>query len=45
MATRKLLDSPVFSDVDSTDTWLHDLQIWKCVTKLEKKKQGLVIYL
>ena len=32
-------------DVDNTDSWLHDLQLWKCVTDLDKKQQGPVIYL
>ena len=45
MATRKLLNPLVLTDVDSIDTQLHDLQIWKCVTDLEKKQQGPVIYL
>ena len=45
MATRKLLNPPALTDVDRIDTWLHDLQIWKCVTDLEKKQQGPVIYL
>ena len=45
MATRKLLNPPVLTDVDSIDTWLRDLQIWKYVTDLEKKHQGPVIYL
>ena len=45
VATRKFLNPPVLTNVDSIDTWLHDLQIWKCVTDLEKKQQGPVIYL
>ena len=45
VATRKFLNPPVLTNVDSIDTWLHDLQIWKCVTELEKKQQGPVIYL
>ena len=45
MATRKLLNPPVLTDVGSIDTWLHDLQILKCVTELEKKKQGSLTYL
>ena len=45
MATRKLLNPPVLTNVDSIDTWLRDLQIWKYVTDLEKKHQGPVIYL
>ena len=45
MATKKLLNLPVLTDVDSIDTWLRDLQIWKYVTDVEKKQQGPVIYL
>ena len=45
MATRKLLNSLVLTNADSIETWLDDLQIWKCVTDLEKKQQGPVIYL
>ena len=45
MATTKLLNPPVLTDVDSIDTWLHGLHIWKWVTDLEKKQKGLVIYL
>ena len=44
MAAKKLLNPPVLSDVDNIDSWLHDLQIWKCVTDLEKKQQGPAIY-
>ena len=40
MAAKKLLNPPVLSDVDNIDSWLHDIQIWKCVTALEKKQQG-----
>ena len=45
MAAKKLLNPPVLSDVDNIDSWLHDLQIWKCVTDLEKKQQRPIIYL
>ena len=42
VVTRKFLNPPVLTNVDSIDTWLPDLQIWKCVTDLEKKQQGPV---
>ena len=45
MAAKKLLNPPVLSDVNNIDSWLHDLQIWKWVTDLEKKQQGPIIYL
>ena len=35
----------MLTNVDSNDIWLHDLQIWKCVTNLAKKQQEQVIYL
>ena len=43
VAKRKFLNPPVLTNVDIIDTWLHNLQIWKCVTDLEKKQQGPVI--
>ena len=33
------------TEKEETDLWLHDLQVWQCVTDLEKKQQGPVIYL
>ena len=45
MAAKKLLNPPVLSNVDNIDSWLHDLQIWNCVTDLEKKQQRPIIYL
>ena len=42
---KKLLNPPVLSNVDEIDSWLHDLQIWECVTDIDKKQQGPVIYL
>ena len=45
MAGRKLLNPQELTEVDSIDSWIHELQIWKCITDLKKKKQVLVIYL
>ena len=45
MAAKKLLNPPMLCNVDNIDSWLHDLQLWKCVTDLDKKQQGPVIYL
>ena len=42
---KKLLNPPVLSNVDEIDSWLHDLQIWECVTDIDKKQQGPVINL
>ena len=41
----KLLNPPVLINVDNIDSWLHDLEIWRCVTGLDKKQQGPIIYL
>ena len=42
---KKLLNPPVLSNVDEIDSWLHDLQIWECVTDIDQKQQRPVIYL
>ena len=31
VTSRKSLNPPVLTDVDSIDSWLHDLQIWRKV--------------
>ena len=41
----KLLNPPGLSNIDEIDFWLHGLQIWECVTGIDKKKQDPVIYL
>ena len=33
------------TEKEEIDLWLHDLQVWQCVTDLEEKQQGPVIYL
>ena len=45
MTGRKLLNPQELTEVDSIDSWIYELQIWKCITDLKKKKQVLVIYL
>ena len=44
MAANKLLNqlTLVLSDVDDFDSWLHDLQILKCVADLEKNNKDLL---
>ena len=32
---KKLLTPPVLNNVDEIDSWLHDLQIWECVTDID----------
>ena len=36
---------PVLSNVDQIDHWIQDLQIRECVTDVDKKQKGPVIYL
>ena len=40
----KFLSPPKLTDNDFTN-WLHEIEVWKCVTGLDKKKQGPMIYL
>ena len=42
MAERKLFNPPSLTGVDNIHSWLHDLQIWMCVTELDKKQQWLI---
>ena len=30
---------------DDFNSWLYEIEVWKCVTDLDKKKQGPMIYL
>ena len=41
---KKLINSQAFDNADEIDPVLHDLQIWECVTDIQKKQQGPVIY-
>ena len=41
----KLLNTPLFSIVDEIDSWLDNLQIWECVTNIDKKQESPVFYL
>ena len=45
MATAKLFDPPKLSSIDDFEDWLHETEIWQCLTDLDKKKQGPAIYL
>ena len=45
MATRKLFALPVLSCIDEFEEWLHETEIWQCLTDLDKDKQGPAIYL
>ena len=43
MASTKVLNPAMFSNIEEIDSWLSDLQVWQCLTDLEKKKQYPVI--
>ena len=45
MATSKLFVPPILSCIDEFEEWLHETEIWQCLTHLDKEKQGPVIYL
>ena len=45
MATGKLFVPPKLSSIDDFEDWLHESEIWQCLTGLDKKKQGPAIYL
>ena len=40
---KKLINSQALDNADEIDPVLHDLQIWECVTDIQKKQQGPVI--
>ena len=44
MTTARLLVPPKLSSIDDSEEWLHETEIWQCMTDL-KKKQGPAIYL
>ena len=45
MASKKLYSPPVLQEIEEIEEWLGELEIWQCVTDLEKRKQGPVVYL
>ena len=44
MATKSRIMSPPKLQ-DDFNSWLHEIEVWKCVTDLDKKKQGPMLYL
>ena len=44
MATKSRIMSPPKLQ-DDFNSWLHEIEVWKYVTDLDKKKQGPMIYL
>ena len=45
MATRKLFAPPILSSLDEFEEWLHETEIWQCLTDLDKDKQSPAFYL
>ena len=45
MASKKIYSPPVFDKIDEIEDWLREIEIWQCVTDIEEKKQGPVMYL
>ena len=46
MASRnRFLAPPMLGDEVDFDSWVHEVEVWQCVTTLEKKKQGPALYL
>ena len=45
MASKKIYSPPVFDKIDEIEDWLREIEIWQCVTDIEEKKQGPVLYL
>ena len=45
MVSKKPSSPPVLEEIEEIEEWLRELEIWQRVTDLEKKKQGLVVYL
>ena len=42
---KKIYSPPILVEIEEIEEWLQELEIWQCVTDLEKKKQGPVVYL
>ena len=37
MASGKLFVSPTLKNIDDFEEWLHETEIWQCLTDLDKK--------
>ena len=42
---RRIYSPPSLNSGADFETWVHEVEIWQCVTDLEVKKQGPAIYL
>ena len=45
MASKKIYSPPVLDKIHEIEDWLREIEIWQCVTDIEEKKQGPVVYL
>ena len=45
LASEKLFVPTNLKNIDNFEEWLHETEIWQCLTDLDKKKQGPTIYL
>ena len=45
MASKKIYTPPVLDQIEEIEEWLRETGIWQCVTDIEPKKQGPVVYL
>ena len=45
MTSKEIYTPPVLDQIEEIEEWLRELAIWQCVTDLEPKKQGPVVYL
>ena len=45
MASKKIYSPPVLDKIDKIEDWLCEIETWQCVTDIEEKKQGPVVYL
>ena len=41
----KIICDTKFKNIDDFEEWLHETEIWLCLTDLDKKKQGPAINL
>ena len=45
METKHIYSPLLLEDVENTDKWLRDVELWQCVTEFSIKHQGPVVYL
>ena len=45
MASKKIYSPLLLDKIDEIADWLREIEIWQCVTDIEGKKQGPVVYL